>query len=219
MVALPIVAGLVKDDYAKLTKGDVNYRDSGDFVNKLCESLALCNWPRLVVIETAVYPISQILDLPVKNLEDIFLGMTAVGEVLSGEVKARIITITRSGGFRENEYSKIVPIPQWPKHPGEGIFVITGILPISVMGKVNKLINWYEDALDNLKDKDMDELSEEFKRMYKLSHESLISIFTPIADVDADELRNTLINNVTLIYSELERDLRRHGVKVRRNRI
>lgn len=217
MVALPIVAGLIKDDYVKLTKGDVNYTDSRNFVDKLCKCLNLCSWPRLVVIETAVYPISQILDLPGSDLEDIYLRMTAVGEVLSREVKASVITITRSGGFRDA--SKIIPEPQWPRHPGEGIFITTGILPISVMSKLNKLINWYGDVLDDLKDENMDELSGEFMSMYKLSHGSVVFLLPPIADVDAVELKNTLINNVTLIYSELEEQLRRHGVKVRRNRI
>ncbi|WP_291764510.1 hypothetical protein [Caldivirga sp. UBA161] len=219
MLALPIIVGLLKDDYAKLVKGDVGFNDSRGFINELCKSLNLCSWPKLIVIETAVYPISQILDLPVKNLEDIFLGMAAMGEVLSREAKVRVITITRSGGFRENEYSKIVPMPQWPKHPGEGIFVIMGILPVSIMGNANMMLNWYEGMVNEFKGKDVAKLSREFMNMYKLTNESIVFLLPPIANVDAGELRSMIINDALLMYDELEGHIKRYGVKVRTYRI
>ena len=215
MVVFPIIASLIKDDYNKLAKGDVNYNDSRSFIDELCRSLNLCNWPKLTVIETAVYPISQILDLPVKDLEDIFLGMIALGEVLLREVKARVITITRSGGFRENEYSKIVVMPQWPKYPGEGIFIIMGILPISVMGNINMLLNWYEDMVNKFKEKDMVKLSREFMNMYKLTNESMVYLLPPIAGIDASELRGMLIDDTLLMYNELKERIKQYGVRVK----
>ncbi|WP_291999731.1 hypothetical protein [Caldivirga sp.] len=219
MVALPMLIGLTNVDYAKLAKGDVSYNDSRDFVNKLCTSLNLYDWPKLVVIETAVYPISQILDLPGRNLEDIYIGMITVGELIAREVKAKIITITRSGGFKANEYSKVVPMPQWPKHPGEGIFITMGMLPISIMGKVSRLLNWYGELLNDLKEGTIDELSKEFMKMYKLSREGLIYIFPPIVDLDAGELRNALVDDAVLIHGELEKYLKRRGIKVRDTRV